>query len=455
MLFNSYEFIFIFLPLCVGIFLTLRLIQNVNILVLFFSATSIFFYCFWKIEYLPLLILLILLNYGLGWAVSIKKNIVFLTLGIFINILILFYYKYSNFIISNLQYFHKDYIEVQPIELPLAISFITFQQIAFLVDVYRSEVKFPNFKNYFLFISFFPQLIAGPIVHAKEMIPQYKKFMEFNSLNFMKGIFLFSIGLFKKTVIADSLAPIVHKGFDVLPQLSFFEAWVSSLCYTFQIYFDFSGYTDMALGTALLFNIKLPINFNSPYKSKNVQDFWRRWHITLGSFLRDYIYIPLGGNRSSRLYISRNLIVTFIIGGIWHGANWTFLIWGILHGAALVVSRFFSLRLNHYISWFITFNFINITWVFFRADDIKSAFKIIRSMFILNIRGDSLANLDVSYMCYMSLFLLFVLCLFFPNSSKIIDEFKPNFKSASFVGILLAIGFFGMNRISEFLYFNF
>ncbi|MGB6019807.1 MAG: MBOAT family O-acyltransferase, partial [Sulfurimonadaceae bacterium] len=276
-----------------------------------------------------------------------------------------------------------------------AISFFTFQQIAYLVDSYRGETAEYDFLNYALFVTFFPQLIAGPIVHHAEMMPQFasKWNLVKNYKNIATGLFIFSIGLFKKVVIADTFAKWATAGFDHAETLNLLEAWATSLSYTFQLYFDFSGYTDMAIGAALLFNIKLPINFNSPYKALDIQDFWRRWHITLSRFLRDYIYIPLGGNRKGSFRTYNNLLATFILGGIWHGAGWTFVFWGLLHGMALVVHRFWKsigFTMPNILAWFITFNFINIAWVFFRAREWDDAIKVLTGMvsgeLVLNYR---------------------------------------------------------------------
>ena len=301
--------------------------------------------------------------------VKISKKAI-LIVAIAANLALLGYFKYSDFLIDNLNFAFNLHIHSLNLLLPLAISFFTFQQIAYLVDSYSGgSTKEYNFLNYCLFVTFFPQLIAGPIVHHKEVMPQFGNLKSKvpNYKNIALGIFVFSLGLFKKVLIADTFAVWASNGFDKAEILSLIEAWVTSLSYTFQLYFDFSGYCDMAIGAALLFNIKLPINFNSPYKASDIQDFWRRWHITLSRFLRDYVYIPLGGNRKGRARTYLNLILTFIIGGIWHGAGWTFIFWGFLHGLALMIHRFWhnlGFRMNKVLAWFITFNFVNIAWVF-------------------------------------------------------------------------------------------
>jgi len=297
MLFNSFEFIFVFLPITFIVYFLL----NKNKLVFFSKAwillASLFFYGYWNIVYLPIIILSLLFNFYIGQLLS-KEKISFLSkkqllfLGITANIALLGYFKYADFFIDNYNlFFDSDVLNIN-ILLPLAISFFTFQQIAYLVDSYKQETREQDIISYAVFVTFFPQLIAGPIVHHREMMPQFdsKKEKFIKHRNIILGLFIFSIGLFKKVVLADTFSIWANAGFDINQSLSFFEAWATSLSYTFQLYFDFSGYADMAIGSALLFNIKIPINFNSPYKAKNIQDFWRRWHMTLGRFLMDYIY---------------------------------------------------------------------------------------------------------------------------------------------------------------------
>ncbi|MDF1884362.1 MBOAT family protein, partial [Sulfurimonas sp. SAG-AH-194-C21] len=397
MLFNSYEFIFAFLPVTFFIYFYLNHKRLTEASKGFLVFSSLFFYSWWNISYLPIILSSMLFNYIIGNSLNkeggekhhkfSKKSL--LTFGIVSNIALLGYFKYTDFMIDNFNFLTDANIPTLDLALPLAISFFTFQQISYLVDSYRQETKEYDFLNYALFVTFFPQLIAGPIVHHKEMMPQFAKTRNKvkNYKNIAMGLFIFSIGLFKKVVIADTFAVWATQGFDVATTLNLFEAWATSLSYTFQLYFDFSGYTDMAIGAALLFNIKLPINFNSPYKATDIQDFWRRWHITLSRFLKDYIYIPLGGNRKGEFRTYTNLLATFIIGGIWHGAGWTFVFWGFLHGIALVIHRAWSklgFTLWTWLAWLITFNFINIAWVFFRAKEWGDAVEILGSMFSLD-----------------------------------------------------------------------
>ncbi|OHD94969.1 MAG: acetyltransferase, partial [Sulfuricurvum sp. RIFOXYD2_FULL_44_160] len=390
MLFNSYEFIFLFLPVTFFVYFWLnkkRLTQASKAWLVF---ASLFFYSWWNIIYLPLILGSILFNFAVGSTIS-KMNIVqkkrispkvMLAFGIVSNILLLGYFKYMDFFIANTNMLIGTQWDLMHIILPLGISFFTFTQIAYLVDAYRNEVKEMDYLNYTLFVTFFPHLLAGPILHHKEMMPQFDsiKSKAINYRNIAAGLFLFSIGLFKKVVIADTFAQWANAGFETTQALNLIEAWATSLSYTFQLYFDFSGYTDMALGVALMFNIRLPINFNSPYKARNIQDFWRRWHITLSRFLRDYIYIPLGGNRNGEFKTYANLFTVFLVGGLWHGASWMFIIWGALHGTAIVLHRAWQqmgLKMNSILAWFITFNFINITWIFFRAKDWDAAKNIL------------------------------------------------------------------------------
>jgi len=463
-LFNSYIFIFAFLPFTFFVYFYLNSIRSNTLAKGFLVFSSLFFYAWWNPLYLPLIVGSMLFNYSIGKALNRPLNFskkAILLIGVISNLALLGYFKYMDFFIENFNLVLSTQIELLHLALPLAISFFTFQQISYLVDSYRAETKEYDFLNYALFVTFFPQLIAGPIVHHKEMMPQFasKENLSKNIHNISLGLFLFSIGLFKKIVIADSFAVWATNGFDTLETLNMFEAWVTSLSYTFQLYFDFSGYTDMAIGVALLFNIKLPINFNSPYKALSIQDFWRRWHITLSRFLRDYIYIPLGGNRKGELMTYANLMATFILGGLWHGAGWTFLFWGFLHGAALVIHRAWSklgFKMWTWFAWFLTFNFINISWVFFRAKEWDDAIRVLSSMFSFEFN----VELNLLQLSWLSATLLLV--VFFKNSHEIIAKnYSKNVLlfSGSFLFILALLQLTNIliqaDKVSEFLYFNF
>ncbi|MDQ7091620.1 MAG: MBOAT family protein [Methylococcales bacterium] len=489
MIFNSSEFLFIFLPLSFFIyfyFLHKRFIIGAKAFLVF---ASLFFYSWWEISYLPLILSSMLFNYVIGSALNEKKKRLqfpkksLLITGIVANLGLLGYFKYYDFLIHNFNLAFDGSVPPLNLLLPLAISFFTFQQIAYLVDSYRQETSEYDFLNYALFVTFFPQLIAGPIVHHAEMMPQFAS--KWNLVkrypNIATGLFIFAIGLAKKVMIADTFAEWATLGFDQAPTLNFFEAWATSLAYSFQLYFDFSGYTDMAIGAALLFNIKLPINFNSPYKALDIQDFWRRWHITLSRFLRNYIYIPLGGNRKGMFRTYFNLWITFILGGIWHGAGWTFIFWGVLHGTALVIHRLWSsvgYKLPKILAWFLTFNFINLSWVFFRAKEWDDAHKVIEGMLglsgvVITDRREKLFSFlssfenvsfgkvtehigDGSNVMY-ALLVGFILCLYCQNSSEMVA--KKTFKSyhAVFIALTVLVSYLLSieTESSPFLYFNF
>ena len=599
----------------------------------FLVVASLFFYAYWKLIYLPILLGSILVNYflakGILKSLYVRKQIsvdfngggdklnslshnftffglfsfctfspkTFLTLGIIFNLCLLGVFKYTDFFLENFNLFtqllHLDFsIPLPHILLPLALSFVTFQQIAFLVDCYkqgkdREETQrlesngdsqatistHINFLDYCLFITFFPQLIAGPIVHHKEMMPQFyamsrnskicdkdleskqltgdSKILELESglcestqgralsvrnrsgneaiadsspkaespkkpsiINWeyiAKGLFIFSIGLFKKVVIADSFAKWANAGFSAVESgsiLNLFESWATSLSYTFQLYFDFSGYCDMAIGLGLLFGIVLPINFNSPYKALNIAIFWRKWHITLGRFLKEYLYIPLGGNQNlaykqSRFYVAlnnlltlRNLFIVAFLSGVWHGAGWGFVIWGSLHGLAMVVHRIYMLlykrldskvkdracsdkagrldfknvymrfmksRIYAVLCWILTFNFVNIAWVFFRAENLQGAANLLKGMFggefiytLTNITSSTMETIFcVGFICVVS-----VCCIGFKNSVYLTQNLTYRYANLSiifsailFVYALLTIA--GRSYTPQFLYFNF
>lgn len=458
MLFNSYVFIFAFLPLVFFVYFFLNKKRLSILAKAFLVSASLFFYAYWSVYYLPILLGSIVFNFLVSKFLAKHQSKAILIFGIVCNLALLGYFKYADFLISNLNAIANTNLGLLHIALPLALSFVTFQQIAYLVDSYNKQTKENSFLNYCLFITFFPQLIAGPIVHHKEMMPQFaNKFNLIKNYKFIAlGLFVFSIGLFKKSVVADIFSIFANAGFDVERNLTFLQAWTTSLSYTFQLYFDFSGYCDMAIGLALLFNIRLPINFNSPYKALNIQDFWHRWHITLSRFLRDYIYIPLGGNRKGQYRTYLNLFLVFLIGGLWHGAAWTFVVWGALHGFAIVIHRCWqklNFKLNKIIAWIITFNFVNFTWIFFRAKSFEDAMKVIRGMFFGEFK------IDVNYLEMFFIVLAFLVVLLFKNSMQIAFDKKFKFTiwqifATSFF-LFISILAIRLNNASEFLYFRF
>ena len=371
----------------------------------------------------------------------------------------------------------------------MGISFFTFTEIAFLVDSSKGKAAEYSFLNYILFITFFPQLIAGPIVHHKEMMPQFAQLRSkiLNWGNLSHGAFQFSIGLAKKVIVADMFAVWANNGFANAGALNCVEAWAASLSFTLQLYFDFSGYTDMAMGLARMFNIRLPRNFNSPYKALNIQDFWKRWHMTLSRFLRDYVYIPLGGNRKGKFRTYLNVLLTFVIGGFWHGAGWTFVLWGFLHGAANVTHRLWEgthLRLGRALAWVATFGFVNVLWVFFRAKTLPDAVGVLRAMagsngvilpaamgrilpflkplgvdysgqYLSKILGTQTGILANSIVVVPVILVFLVITALAPNSDELTERFKPSGLTLVFAVVLFVVSILSMNRVSEFIYFNF
>ena len=348
MLFNSYLFLFGFLPVTLVGFALLSWLSARRLGFLWLVICSAAYYGYWSWWYLQLLLISMSVNYLIAtlWLCRGSRRIrkMGLIFGLVFNLSVLGYFKYTNLFISTVDALTDRGIPLRNIVLPLGISFFTFQKIAYLVDVYRGRGYSRNFLDYCLFVVFFPQLIAGPIVHPREILPQFSRRKAFGitAKNLSIGFTIFFFGLAKKVLIADSLSPTASSVFDGaaaghLPGLT--NAWLGTLAYTLQLYFDFSGYTDMAIGLARIFGVRLPINFNSPYQSTSIVDFWRRWHITLSRFLRDYLYIPFGGNRRGKTRRYLNLMITMLLGGLWHGANWTFLFWGGLHGAYLCVNH--------------------------------------------------------------------------------------------------------------------
>ena len=409
MLFNSYEFIFAFLPATLAVFFLLGRGGAHRMALGWLVAASLFFYGWWNPPYLLLIGASIGFNFllgnhlarGRGGDGARRKPL--LVAGVALNLFSIGYFKYVNFFVANVNAIAGTDYHLGVIVLPLAISFFTFQQITFLVDSYRGLTREQDFLNYCLFVTFFPQLIAGPIVHHSEMLPQFARraVFRFRASNLAVGLTLFAIGLFKKAVMADGVAAYATPVFaaaETGAPVDFFTAWGGALAYTFQLYFDFSGYSDMALGGARMFGIRLPVNFNSPYKAVNIIDFWRRWHITLSRFLRDYVYIELGGNRRGPTRRHVNLMLTMLIGGLWHGAGWTFVIWGGLHGLYLIVNHGWHTmrrRLNGgrlpESSWAgrrcaqaITFLAVVVGWVFFRATSLDGAVAMLEGMAGLN-----------------------------------------------------------------------
>jgi alginate O-acetyltransferase complex protein AlgI len=388
MLFNSPEFLFCFLPITLFAFALVRRAEHKALAHGVLLCASLFFYAWWDVAYLPLLLLSIAGNFALAklmWWKPVARPWC-LAAGVALNIGLLAHYKYSAFLLSDVLGFPGVVSDTGLTGLPLGISFFSFQQLAWLFDAARANAERTSLPVYAVFVSFFPQLIAGPIVHHKELVPQLTspQLGCVPASTFAAGFSLFTLGLFKKVVIADFFAPTADVAFRMCSEqqlIQCHQAWTGLASYMCQIYFDFSGYSDMALGLGLLFGIALPINFASPYKATDMADFWRRWHITLSQFLRDFVYIPLGGNRAGLPRQMINVVCTMAVGGLWHGAGYTFLAWGLLHGVLLAVVYFHrTMRAAFPATWLrlggssrlLTFLAVMMTWVLFRADSLSS-----------------------------------------------------------------------------------
>lgn len=370
--------------------------------------------------------------------------------------------------IENINILFSSSFILKNILLPLGISFFTFQQIAFLIDSYKAKSNIlPGFLNYCNFVTFFPQLIAGPIVLPEEMLPQFanKENHKINGKNIFDGLFIFSLGLVKKVLIADSISVFSNAGHTMyIEHFTAAEAWLISLSYTLQLYFDFSGYCDMAIGIAKMFNINLPINFNAPYRAKNFSEFWKRWHITLNRFLTQYLYIPLGGNRKGMKRTLVNILIVFFISGIWHGAGWTFIIWGVLHGIGVSIHRIWSkrgIKMPGFLAMFITFFFINILWVIFRADNMSRAWLIIKSMFdntnfyLSKDYTSSLPSLFPNKVNMIIFFIALLLAFLGPTAYKLMNDYRKTGVKVSITIVCMVLGVLLVARVVSFLYFNF
>lgn len=485
MVFNSYLFIFIFLPFCLLGYFILNRKKCYKISEHFLILMSFWFYGYFNYKYLFIIIGSIFVNFFLGKYIrksngKISKKLL-LILGCLLNVGVLFYFKYMDFFIENINTIFKTSFELKNLILPLGISFFTFQQLSFVIDCYKGNMKDYSFRQYALFVVFFPQLIAGPIVLHNETIPQFEdvKKKEFCWENFSKGLMAFAFGMAKKVLIADNLGKVVTYGFSNIVGLGTTSAIYVMLSYTFQIYFDFSGYCDMATGIAKMFNIDLPMNFNSPYKSLSVTEFWKKWHITLSRFLRIYVYFPLGGNIKGKIRTYINLFIVFLISGLWHGANYTFIVWGIMHGVMMVIERIFKNKIenvNSTFRWIVTFVFINITWIFFRANNIEDAILFIKEIlyfkftpinvnlikqfdfdiipFVLNYLGKYGVYLKSTYHIYIILF-TFTITLVCKNTNQRLENFKPTIRNAILSSIFLFLSIISFTGISVFLYYNF
>lgn len=516
MLFNSPEFIFAFLPVTALVFFLLARRTSTVPAVSWLVLASLFFYAWWNPLYLAVILLSMAVNYGVGLALSrgaarARSTRPLLIVGIAFNLALLGYFKYADFLVGNLNAIADLTLQPQDVVLPLAISFFTFQQITFLVDAWHGDAHEYSALHYALFVTFFPQLIAGPIVHHREILPQFAQAGTFTPQirNIAVGLTIFTLGLFKKVVLADNLAAVASPIFAVAEtgaSLDFFSAWRGALAYTFQLYFDFSGYSDMAIGIARIFGIRLPLNFDSPYRATNIIEFWRRWHMTLSRFLRDYVYIPLGGSRHGATRRYTNLLATMLLGGLWHGAGWTFVFWGGLHGFYLIVNHLWQRvwRRSLQTWWSITlarlttFFCVVVAWVFFRAESFGGALAILDGMrnlprtlsgrigivedllrvFGLRFDGNWVSDGDMRALVWLGFWL--AVCWYLPNTQQLLARFEPalafatdgrslpllqrllpqlywapNRRWSLLLGVMAAVALSSLSRVSEFLYFQF
>lgn len=483
MLFNSYVFMLAFLPLTLLIYFALgRLPERLPLNKLFLVLASFVFYGYNNPSYVPIIAGSILVNYALSQLMLFPETarvwgrravrLPLMLLGLALNLGVLFYFKYHDFFCENLNSAFGFTFALNRLALPLGISFFTFQQLSYVIDSYKRAVPRYNMLDYALFVTFFPQLIAGPIVLHSEIVPQFAdpKNRHFNFEHFAPGLYAFALGLFKKVVVADTFAGAVDVGFAGALGLNTAEAWFVAIGYTLQLYFDFSGYCDMATGVGLMFNIRIPLNFNSPYKSLNIREFWQRWHITLSRFLTTYIYFPLGGSRKGMARTCVNLLIVFLVSGLWHGAGWLFLLWGLMHGAASVLYRLFRKpydALHPALQWMITFGFVVIAWVFFRASSLGDALAIVRSMFMMDfgplrseitsafaLPGGFHPGYNALYMLVWYALSLFA-CLGMRNTYEKAMAFRPTVLNAFSTVLLILYCTLSLSSVSVFLYFNF
>ncbi len=503
MLFNTFSFIFVFLPVCLaGYFLLARFSKHPSAHLAWLTLASLVFYGYWDYRFLPIIIISIIGNYVLGRLIAaIPANMVerswALALAIVVNLSALGFYKYANFAIDTLASLTQAKLDHLAVVLPLGISFFTFTQIAYLVDVYKGHETERSLVRYTLFVTYFPHLIAGPILHHGEMMPQFRSERSRVALSsqFAIGLTVFAIGLFKKVIIADGFSNIANPVFHAatLGNVGTADAWGGALAYALQIYFDFSGYCDMAIGLSRLFGISLPFNFDAPYKSRSIVEFWRRWHITLSRFLRDYLYIALGGNRRGALLRNVNLLATMVIGGLWHGAGWTFIIWGGLHGIFLLINHSWT-ELRKKLSFgkameasagyavaslLLTQACVVVAWVFFRADTLTAARRVVSAMFRFGH-----VSLPANYahmvgsLTFWMIGLFYLVCVSLPNVNAMFAgrptgletyrldrpwsivnlSWRPSLPWAIFTVVTFLIALFGILIVgdsTQFLYFQF
>jgi alginate O-acetyltransferase complex protein AlgI len=465
-LFNSFPFLFVFLPAALALYFGLARLGWPRLATISLVVSSLAFYGYWNWRFLGLICGTTLFNYGVGCVVKKHRHRGLLVAGISANLLLLGFYKYAGFAAQTINALVHAHLPELHLALPLAISFYTFTQIAFIVDAYQGRAEEMNLPRYGLFVFFFPHLIAGPIVHHKEIMPQFAapNARRWNAANFATGLAWLTLGLFKKVVIADTCAPWANRVFDYKAPVTMIEAWVGVLSYTMQLYFDFSGYSDMAIGLSWMFNVRLPDNFNAPYRAESIIEFWRRWHMTLSRFLRDYLYIPLGGSRLGEPRRYANLLVTMVLGGLWHGAGWTFLAWGAYHGALLALNHLWvraRTPLPPSIARIMTFIAVMVGWCFFRAPNMASAQGLLKAMVDpSSLQLEALPTFPgLAVVGVLLALLAFVNAA--PTTKDWIESRTLGSREAILLGLLFCICLFVMRdvtlnlRRSEFIYFQF
>ena len=488
MLFNSYAFMLVYVPVVLIGFVMLTRTGMNRAAVAFLSLASLAFYAYWDYRYVTLLLASILFNYVVGRAITrspsdARSRRALLVLGLAGDLALLGFFKYAGFFVQTLEGATGAGLTVPQIVLPLGISFFTFTQIEYLVDAFRGNAEEYGLIEYSLFVTFFPHLIAGPILCHSDVIPQFRNAEKLRWVDesFALGFAFFALGLFKKTGIADNLSSWVGVVFSQPGDLSVIDSWAGALAYTFQLYFDFSGYSDMAVGLALMVGVTIPFNFDSPYKSQSIAEFWRRWHMTLSNFLRDYLYFPLGGSRCGSWRRTSNLMITMLLGGLWHGAGWTYVVWGGWHGALLSLNHWWRKRagaaMAPWAGWLLTFTATVLGWVVFRAASLPDARTYLSAMFGGNgvalppafesrlgwltefgVRFTDLAALPVAPSGAAKLIGLGVLTavvVLAPNTQEIVSRMTPRPRWLVFIGVVFCAAFLMSGGVSEFLYFQF
>lgn len=484
MLFNSYIFVLVFLPLCMIGYFGCSHFGKGTYGQVFLLGMSLWFYGYFHVEYLFIIVFSILCNYGfyvlLGRSSGSGRRKWLLAGALMLNVGILFYYKYFNFFLENVNGIFGRNFALTSILLPLGISFFTFQQLSFVIDAYKGEVPAYRFLDYACFVTYFPQLIAGPIVTHDELIPQFmdEERKRFRWDNFVRGMYLFVLGLSKKVLIADTFGNGVNWGFANIGELDSTNGFLVMLFYTIQIYFDFSGYCDMAVGLGRMMNLELPLNFHSPYRAASITEFWERWHMTLTRFFTRYVYIPLGGSRKGTVRTCRNVMLVFLVSGLWHGADWTFVLWGACHGVCSVLTRLCKgtlERIPQAVRWLGTFLFLNVTWVLFRADSIGDAARLLGKLLELDfgpVNGSLTAGfylpecglldslIPFTRICpefFLIVFTAAALFLLFGvrNAYEKMKAFEPELGRLLLTALLLVWCICSFSGVSTFLYFNF